>query len=84
MSWHFTWFTTYSALQLSWYVFSDGMSNSKLSNIKVGKQNKKDARHASEIHVITLPHLHFKDTLMFILGFGLRKCIKAIVEQRTM
>lgn len=40
--------------------------------------------HASEIHAITLSHLHFNDTLKIILGFGLRKCIKAIVEQRTM
>lgn len=60
------------------------MSNSKPSNIEVGKQNKKDAMHASEIHVITLSHLHFNDTLKIVLGFGLGKCIKAIVEQRIM
>lgn len=38
--------------------------------------------HASEIDFIPLSCLPFNGIFKFVLGFGLRKCVKVIVEQR--
>jgi len=38
--------------------------------------------YASDIYFIPLSRFHFNDTFEFVLGFGLRKHVKVITEQR--